>query len=577
MSKYGNLFTSTIQTSPIPGEEKKMSWNNAGGFSFTLDKWKRLDRFLILGSDTNTYYAKARDITKENASVVTECWGEDALKTAKVIREISLSGRAPKNSPAIFALALGSIHGNPLVRKSAFSCVSSVCRTASHLFEFVETSSQLGKGWGRGMKKAIQHWYDSKNVEHLAYQMVKYRQRNNYTHRDLLRLAHPKSKDVIRNNLYAWACGKENVSWEHLPNIVQEHHIWMQTEEKDFGTHLPEPGLHGLPWEALPTWANKKPIVWSSLLPNMPLHALIRNLGNMTRLGVFEGTDKYDALEGGYSLANLRFRLTNPEQIKRSRLHPFTLLNALKTYTEGKGFRGSNHWEPRMEIVSLLGTAFNLSWENVEGCGKRLCFALDISPSMDGSMLFNSALSARDASSAMVMASLMAEEDENCAVVAFSSGRIHNYYGGGESSLVNVKPKVNSQRSLQDVIKYTQGLPYSGTDCSLPIKEAFNRGVAFDAFIIYTDSETFAGNVHAAEILREYRSKMNIPDAKLIVVGMTSNGFSIADPNDPNMLDVVGFDSSAPSVIASFLRGRDKLEQGDISETSEDIEEDNLG
>jgi len=36
---------------------------------------------------------------------------------------------------------------------------------------------------------------------------------------------------------------------------------------------------------------------------------------------------------------------------------------------------------------------------------------------------------------------------------------------------------------------------------------------------------------------------------------MTSNGFTIADPNDAGMMDVVGFDSAAPQVISNFARG----------------------
>jgi 60 kDa SS-A/Ro ribonucleoprotein len=36
---------------------------------------------------------------------------------------------------------------------------------------------------------------------------------------------------------------------------------------------------------------------------------------------------------------------------------------------------------------------------------------------------------------------------------------------------------------------------------------------------------------------------------------MTSNGFTLADPNDRGMMDVVGFDASAPAVIADFIRG----------------------
>ena len=38
------------------------------------------------------------------------------------------------------------------------------------------------------------------------------------------------------------------------------------------------------------------------------------------------------------------------------------------------------------------------------------------------------------------------------------------------------------------------------------------------------------------------------------VAAMTSNGFTLADPNDRGMIDVVGFDTTAPAVIADFVR-----------------------
>ena len=74
-----------------------------------------------------------------------------------------------------------------------------------------------------------------------------------------------------------------------------------------------------------------------------------------------------------------------------------------------------------------------------------------------------------------------------------------------------------------------------------------------DTFVIYTDNETWAGRVHPAQALRAYRNARGIP-AKLVVVGMTSTGFSIADPDDAGMLDVVGFDTATPPVISDFAR-----------------------
>ena len=58
--------------------------------------------------------------------------------------------------------------------------------------------------------------------------------------------------------------------------------------------------------------------------------------------------------------------------------------------------------------------------------------------------------------------------------------------------------------------------------------------------MVLTDNETWAGNVHPAEALRQYRGRSGIP-AKLVVVAMVSNGFSIADPNDGGMPDLTRY------------------------------------
>jgi len=75
--------------------------------------------------------------------------------------------------------------------------------------------------------------------------------------------------------------------------------------------------------------------------------------------------------------------------------------------------------------------------------------------------------------------------------------------------------------------------------------------------VVITDNETWAGEIHPSQALKEYRARIN-PEAKMIVIGMTSTGFSIADPSDPLSLDVVGFDTSTSSIIAEFCREKDK-------------------
>jgi len=97
-------------------------------------------------------------------------------------------------------------------------------------------------------------------------------------------------------------------------------------------------------------------------------------------------------------------------------------------------------------------------------------------------------------------------------------------------------------------------MPMSGTDCALPMLYATKNTIEVDTFVIYTDNETWAGSIHPHQALQEYRRKTGIP-ARLVVVGMTATEFTIADPTDPGMLDVVGFDAAVPSLITEFARG----------------------
>jgi hypothetical protein len=75
-----------------------------------------------------------------------------------------------------------------------------------------------------------------------------------------------------------------------------------------------------------------------------------------------------------------------------------------------------------------------------------------------------------------------------------------------------------------------------------------------DAFVIYTDSETYMGKIHPQAALEQYRAATGI-NAKLIVVGMTSNCLTIADPKDLNTLNLAGFDTATPRLINDFIVG----------------------
>ena len=155
--------------------------------------WTRLRRFLILGSEGGSYYAGEWKLTRENAQAVEQCLAADGARAVAEIVAISEGGRAPKNDPALFALAMAAGHGDEATRRAALEALPRVCRTSTHLFQFA-TFVEGFRGWGRSLRRAVGGWYAGRSPEALAYQAVKYRQREGMTHRDLLRLAHPAGR-----------------------------------------------------------------------------------------------------------------------------------------------------------------------------------------------------------------------------------------------------------------------------------------------------------------------------------------------------------------------------------------------
>ena len=533
-SKYADIIGQpTPQSEPLT---KAQVANNAGGFVYALDKWARLDRFLILGSDSPTYYQQARPLTLENAAVVRECYAEDAGRTVANIAGISDAGRAPKNDPAIFALAIGAAFPDQTVRQVALAALPRVCRTSTHLFQFVGNCKALGRGFGRAFKRAIAAWYTDKPIGSVAYQAIKYRSREGYTHKRLLDMSHaPSADDAQRQALYHWIKGKQ-VDIGLLPDLIDRHLTVMASTNLKVWTDNAD-----LPWEAFPTEANAQASLWQAMLPTMGLTALIRNLGNMTRIGAISPLSESEGLAVN--------RLTDLADLRKSRVHPFAVLQAAAVYGSGKGFRGSGTWAPSQPILSALNKAFHMAFANVEPTGKRFLLGLDVSGSMTTPFM-GSPLTCRDATAALALVTTTVEPA--CHVVGFTGSQ--GYYMGGRPMDLLTKLNIHAGMDLRSAVAAVSGLRFGGTDCALPMLYALENKIPVDCFVVLTDNETWAGSVHPSVALRQYRAQTGIP-AKLVVVGMTSTGFTIADPNDGGMMDIVGFDANCPALIADFARG----------------------
>lgn len=575
MAKYANRVANpkTPQTEKAKSNQVK---GRAGGYVFSVDDWKRLDRFLILGSDKGSYYATGRQLTMENYDCITRCLKVDPKRTVDTIVEISDKGRAIKNDPAIFALAVCSVHGDKETKTYANKQMPKVARYSTAFFTWVDAVNLLKEGRkGKGLLRAMGRWYTDKDAVKLAYQVCKYPSRSidgrKWSHADCLRLARispSKGGKPSRNGRALTIPSDDHATVFHYAThgITDEKTLAKRAKEAEStGKKQESPGIsvsqynelkngplkyiwahekakrassvkeivkliedYALTRESIPPQFKNNIDVQRALLDKMPMTALIRNLGSMTSSGLIKPLANETSI--------VIDKITNKEALKRSRIHPMTVMMALKTYSNGSGMRTS--WAPVPAVKDALEEAFYSSFNYVEPTGKKFLFGIDVSSSMTWHSIGDTHMTPREA--AAVVAMTCARTEKNYHLMAFSH------------ELQNLN--ITAKDSLETVIMKTSNLSFGGTDCSLPMEYATRNKLDVDVFVVLTDCETWAGRSHPFQALKNYRKQAN-KDAKLAVMAFESNGFSIADPDDAGMMDIAGLDSNVPKVLAEFASG----------------------
>ena len=535
-------YLNRVITEPIPQSEpldQRQAPNSAGGHSYPVGDMTRLDRFLILGSEGGSYYAGERELTLENAGAVKRCARQNGPATVERIADVILSGRAPRIGPPLFALAVCAAHGDEATRKQAFRQVPRLARTGSQLMQFVAYAGSL-RGWGRGLRNSVRDWYLSRDPRQVAYQVVKYRQRQGWTHRDLLRKSHilAAQEDTDLREIFQWVTHGDLPAETGATQLIR---AFEEAKTADAGALAGLIREHRMSWEMAPSRMLGEREVWEALAEDMPLVAFVRNLAALTRVGAIS------PMRCGKAVSAIG-------RIGRDgapRIHPIGVLSALMTYRSGRGQRGQHTWDPVPQVVDALDAAFERSFSGAPRTDRRLYLAIDVSGSMSrGQVAGVPDLTPRMAASAMAMA--IARREPNHVMRAFAGGMPRR------DRPTRMEPlDITARDSLTDAMAKTRTLSFGRTDCALPMLDALEHRLPVDCFIVLTDSETWFGKVHPMDALRRYRREMDIP-AKLVVAGMVSNGFSIAGPEDAGAMDMVGFDAAAPRLIADFAGGSEQ-------------------
>lgn len=596
MAGYTKHVAPKRQHRPTEKALPEQKLNSAGGYTFEVDPWTRLNRFLILGCEKGTYYASEQKLTVENFKNLQDIIALDGKRAVDEIVAISTSkpARAPKNESCVFALAVCSVLGDKETKTHANKMMNKVCRIPTDMYLFVDAVDALkydpatGKSRrGKGLHRAIAGCFHARQAKVMALHACKYPQRKlesmnqKWSLRDLLRMIKMGPNRRVRR--YANVNGEKTLISDRpdpilsLPSekhgiifkyitkgieVFSQEELEQMSSDPDLryivGHELAKKAknegelLHlikdyNLVWESIPNDMRSRE-VRTALLDGMPIGALLRSLGALTAKNVF--APMANATQVAVA------KLTNAEALQYARIHPIRILIALSVYKNGKSDKGRLTWKPNQDIVAALDQAFYLAFPAVVPTGKKILWGIDVSSSMFG----NPCIGSRNvdaATAAAAMAMLGKRTEKNSYIMCFAQD-FREFPLSPTASLDEVKSSMN-------------GIGFGGTDCALPVEWAIKNGIKdIDAFVILTDGETWYSERgrHPYEAMNEYRNRFN-PNAKHIMMAFCATDVTICKhtgslynlkpddrPKDQFTLDVAGLDSAAPTIISDFVSGR---------------------
>ncbi len=477
----------------------------------------RLETFLILGGDPGAYRAAQFAFHADAARSVKDALRADGVGAVRLIEEISESGRALSHDAALYALAIASSpqFADSETNAAALHALPKVARTGAHLCKYASYVGSL-RGWGRGLRSAVALWYTSKSIQELATQILKHRNRKGWSHRDLLRLSHPKPPTTEYNALFQWAVEGElghlaapNIASGNLRQIYAFEQLKKTTDEMEMVRLVED---FRMTHDIIPPLCRKSAAVWEALLGSMPYMAMVRNLGHMTEAGLIA--------EQSAATALVVMRLVDRGRIRRANVHPAALLSALAKYRTGP-------WQASPVVASALEDAMNLAFANIDPAGQRIFLGIDASLLANDARCHGMAhVSAAHAAATMAMEFARADTHSQIALL------------DREPAFIDIAKNANLQQVWRTVTRES-----GPANPSTAIEHARENGMHVDTFV-------FISNQLPLEALEAYRERTGIP-AKLVLLAMDAADFEGTVPD--YVMRVAGFDPTVPRAIRQFI------------------------
>lgn len=482
----------------------------------------------------------------------------------------------------VFALAVCARQTkSEKLRFQAYSNVKKICSSPEHFLLFTKFVNNITKssskkiGCGHGWKRAVDDWYKSKSYMELAECVTRCNSRYGWKHKDILKLAHlpvgclkasdktmlPDIPDniLVKNITFCFIThGLKEVkkifgdsNSPHLqerPNSLQVMKYlekimeFKHCEDEVSAASLLE--VNNFTLEHVPGHFLKSEEMWNALMTSMNYTTLLENIQKLHNLGFLKPNSTI--------VSKIVDVLLDQEKLDQEKIHPAHILITIRNYeNSGKPLSYEKRKvreeakkqhppppEPNKKIVKTLYTALNLSFSYLEPTGLKYLITIDMSKTMQESRVWHCGNMIPAEVGCLLALSLLRSE-KNVTIATYKNVGIHVTNFDKNHSFAQAYTKLSHQ-------------PTGIVNLNKPMAWATFQKKRYDVFINVVDMISMNTDT-SVEGIKTYRTKMKLPDAKLINCVLCDSSYR-KETVDKNVLTICGFDHKVPKIIEAFAK-----------------------
>uniref|UniRef100_A0A1B6DHJ6 TROVE domain-containing protein n=2 Tax=Clastoptera arizonana TaxID=38151 RepID=A0A1B6DHJ6_9HEMI len=485
---------------------------------------------------------------------------ESPENIVNLIVKVKEDGTFIQSAPLVFALAICAVNNDKSLNIYAYKALPKVCSDAKDLFLFIKFLNKLqpDKPGGKfahckGIKKAISEWYLSQTPSNLVRLITRQKKEHGWSHYDVFRLIHIKSKSPEHNFIVKYVLGgydKVSKEFENTDNtFIKDTLKYFKalrdfTHEKNMVVAAKQIENHLFPLESISPKQRRNIHIWTAILPKLDVKELIEVLPTVSALGYFHYKSNIprmfiDTFENYYSL-------------RHCNVHPSEVLIAKSTYDVHseivKEFRVKAQLpvktnDPYEPITLALCGLYNNLCKILEPTNKKFLIAKNCHfPVMMKPCWRSYPVWSDEAQFLMIRSILIPETKDNVTILGTRS----------DSSIFEIAnhPDVYHDGAF---LKDVNCKDFTSPDIIATISYAEQKKIDADVIIVFTNlGDTKKQTRHA---LSSYKQTMGKEDVKLVVVSLTGITRNLKHLNTDDCLTIYGFDKYVCKLIKSFVLG----------------------